>query len=88
MKIYSISHWDLHHAIREWDRVNGTKHELDAINPHVRAMHVLINALEIVNQAGLDGKKLTDIRLVERRDPVGEGRIEVHAKVTHRILNQ
>lgn len=52
-------------------------------------MLILIGALETVNQAGLDGKKLSDLRIVQRRDdpasPWNNDVIEVHAKVTHRL---
>ena len=52
-------------------------------------MLILIGALETVNQAGLDGKKLSDLRIVRREDdpekPWDNEVVEIHAKVTHRL---
>ena len=57
--------------------------------PMERAMLILTGALEAVNQAGLDGKKLSDLRIIHRRDNarlhLDDGIIEIHAKVTHRL---
>lgn len=56
--------------------------------PTERALQLLICSLETVNQAGLDGKKLTGIQLVHRQEP-GKHRDdqvwEVHANVEHRL---
>jgi hypothetical protein len=55
-------------------------------NPAERAIHILLQALDVVNQAGLDGKKLTDIKLITNRSPSSlDTYYEVHAKVTHRF---
>lgn len=51
-------------------------------------MLILTGALETVNQAGLDGKKLSDLTIIHRRDParhIDDQVIEIHAKVTHRL---
>lgn len=51
-------------------------------------MLILIGALETVNQAGLDGKKLSDLRIIRRSDNASyldDQVIEIHAKVTHRL---
>jgi hypothetical protein len=56
--------------------------------PMEQAMSVLLGALETVNQAGLDGKKLSKITLVTRSDLSrhrDDQMIEIHAKVSHRL---
>jgi hypothetical protein len=56
--------------------------------PMEQAMTVLLKALDVVNQAGLDGKKLSKITLVTRCDPSrqrDDQMIEIHAKVSHRL---
>ena len=60
------------------------------VPPGVRAVQLLLAWLEVVNQAGLDGKKLTDITIVEARDVAGRGGMvyELHAKVTHRLAGE
>jgi hypothetical protein len=83
MKICEFDEWELMHA-----ELPGVRQGLTLINPYMRATVVLSKALEIVNQAGLDGKKLTEMRVVHISDPSsgpGGGRWEVHAKVTHRL---
>ena len=78
MKICSFTDSDL--------RDTGTPGDLLHISAHWRATRLLILALETVNQAGLDGKKLSDLRIIESPDPESvEVRYEVHAKVTHRL---
>lgn len=50
---------------------------------------VLSAALEVVNQAGLDGKKLTDLTVVYTASYASmhsdDQVFEIHAKVTHRL---
>lgn len=56
--------------------------------PAEQAIRVLLLALDTVNQAGLDGKKLSDLRLVQTYDARKhhEDQVtEIHAKVTHRL---
>ena len=58
------------------------------LTPMERAMMVLIRALETVNRAGLDGKELTGIKLIQRCDVAknhDDQIIEVHADVKHRL---
>lgn len=77
-----------------------TVHQLEAVLPeasrgliHTRtpmeqSLVVLKAALETVNQAGLDGKKLSDLSIIRRRDNAlhfDDQIIEIHAKVTHRL---
>ena len=82
MKIFEISNYDLqHHA----EARTGRKFNLIS-TPYEMALHALLAALDTVNQAGLDGKKLTDITFVQTYER-GEGRIEIHAKVQHRLAN-
>jgi hypothetical protein len=56
--------------------------------PMEQAMSVLLGALGVVNQAGLDGKKLSEITIVTKTD-LSRHRddqiIEIHANVSHRI---
>lgn len=59
--------------------------------PMESAMRVLAAALKTVNQAGLHGKKLTDLRVVNTYTPNAhhdDQVIEIHAKVTHRLKSQ
>ena len=56
--------------------------------PVEQALLILSAALETVNQAGLDGKKLSDLRIVTLTDNSkhdDDQVIEIHAKVTHRL---
>lgn len=56
--------------------------------PMEQAMSVLLGALGVVNQAGLDGKKLSKITIVTRSDPSrhhDDKIIEIHANVSHRL---
>lgn len=54
--------------------------------PIEEALLVLKGALETVNQAGLDGKRLRDLTIVVRRNPVDQETIfQIHAKVEHRL---
>ena len=67
-------------------RDTGKPGEFLHVSAHWRATRLLIRALETVNRAGLDGKKLSDIRIIEGPDP-GRAEVcyEIHAKVTHRL---
>ncbi len=56
--------------------------------PMFTAMRVLINALSVINQAGLDGKRLDNITVVRRADVTqcpDDQIIEIHADVHHRL---
>jgi len=56
--------------------------------PTERAIQLLLKALKTVNRAGLDGKELSDLTLVNRYEPEKHAHdqvIEIHAKVKHRI---
>ena len=56
--------------------------------PTERAVQLLLKALKTVNQAGLDGKELSDLALVNRYEPEKHAKdqvIEIHAKVKHRL---
>jgi hypothetical protein len=56
--------------------------------PGERAVQILLLALETVNRAGLDGKKLSNLRLVETYSPrldYDAQVVEIHAKVEHRL---
>lgn len=56
--------------------------------PLEQSLVILKAALETVNQAGLDGKKLSDLTIIHRRDParhIDDQVTEIHAKVTHRL---
>lgn len=82
MKIFGLKEYDLKHQAE--DRIDR-KFSL-VPTPAGRAMQLLLAALDTVNQAGLDGKKLTDITIVEKHSPErGEDVIEIHAKVVHRL---
>ncbi len=56
--------------------------------PTEQAVQLLLKALKTVNQAGLDGKELSDLTLVNRYEPekhANDQVIEIHAKVKHRL---
>lgn len=56
------------------------------LSAHGHAFRMLQKALEDVNQAGLDGKKLSNLRVVRRDHPCRQDTInEIHADVTHRL---
>ncbi len=82
MKIFGLREWDLQH---EAEKRSARKFSI-VPTPAGRAMQLLLAALDAVNQAGLDGKRLTEITIIENRSPDrGEDMIEVHAKVQHRL---
>lgn len=76
-----------------------TQHDLEAIEPTSggrlaprtpmeQAMALLVKSLEAVNNAGLEGKKLSNLRIVQRSDHRkhrDDQVIEIHASVTHRL---
>lgn len=73
------------HELTDWACKKAGKFIVIA-TPLERAMLMLNAALESVNQAGLDGKKLSNLTIVTRRDdPLSDLVYEVHAKVTHRL---
>jgi hypothetical protein len=83
MKICEFSTWDLMHT-----KIDGMREGLVLFSPTMQAIAMLKNSLEIINQAGLDGKKLTELKVIAINEPSEGphgGRIEVHAKVTHRL---
>ena len=55
--------------------------------PREIALDILRQALEPANQAGLDGKKLSEFNIVSGHDPQNplNFHVEIHAKVTHRL---
>lgn len=56
--------------------------------PMEKAMAVLVRALETVNKAGLEGKALSNLRIVDVYDPAKHSDaqvIEIHADVKHRL---
>lgn len=55
--------------------------------PGERAVMLLLGWLETVNEAGLEKKKLSNLRLVRKPDPqrFGEDVYELHADVKHRL---
>ena len=66
----------------------GKPGDLTHISAHWRATRLLLLALDTVNQAGLDGKKLSDMRIIVGPDTDRGGvSYEIHAKVTHRLAN-
>jgi hypothetical protein len=84
MKIFEVKDWDLQHQA---EQRTGRKFNIIP-TPAERAIHLLLAALDTVNQAGLDGKKLTEITVVQKPD-IGRdgGSIEIHAKVEHRLTS-
>lgn len=59
---------------------------ITSVSAQWRAMQMLRRALETVNQAGLDGKKLSDFQIVESHGANKIGpHYEVYAKVTHKL---
>lgn len=80
MKIFEVKDFDLQHQA---EIRTGRKFNIIP-TPAERAIHLLLAALDTVNQAGLDGKKLTEITFVQNYER-GEGSIEIHAKVQHRL---
>lgn len=57
-------------------------------SPIKTAMTILMAALETVNKAGLDGKELSCLTLIQRYDPTkhaDDQMIEIHAKVKDRL---
>lgn len=56
-------------------------------HPFNSALRVLEAALTTINQAGLEGKRLSDLRVIIVSTPAEpfERTWEIHAKVTHRL---
>lgn len=87
MKICEFTDYDLQATANAEAVRRGKKGNFYlAPTPAESALLMLLRALETVNQAGLDGKKLSDITLNAVTD-MGHcvTRYEVHAKVTHRL---
>ena len=54
--------------------------------PGAHATMILLTALETINQAGLDGKKLSRLSIVTRpSERWGSSIYEIHAEVQHRL---
>ncbi len=84
MKICEFTEWQL--------RQVGDPNKPDGVailpTPMFTATRILINALSIINQAGLDGKRLDNIRVVSKYEPAknpDDQIIEIHADVHHRL---
>ena len=87
MKICAFTDYDLQVTANAEAVRRGKKGNFYLVpTPAESALLMLMRALETVNQAGLDGKKLSDITLKAVPD-MGHcvTRYEVHAKVTHRL---
>jgi hypothetical protein len=83
MKICEFSEWELMHTA-----FDGKSTGVFISNPMMNGLALIQRALETVNQAGLDGKKLTDMKVIHFSNPADGpdgGRFEVHAKVRHRL---
>lgn len=88
MKICSFTQHDLHAQEMEAEKKAGKQGIICARTPTERAIQLLLLALKTVNQAGLDGKELSDLTLVHRYEPskhADDQVIEIHAKVKHRV---
>lgn len=84
MKIMSITYGDLNARVA----YPVSKGICRLPTPAEHSIMILLAALEVVNQAGLDGKKLTDLKLVRTYDASkheDDQIVEIHAKVTHRL---
>jgi hypothetical protein len=86
MKIMEFSDWEMQHMATEKAKERGKNYICIMPTPGESALLILMKALDTVNQAGLDGKKLSDIKLITRFEPSPENTFyEIHAKVTHRL---
>jgi hypothetical protein len=87
MKIMEFTERELEQSALQYARDHRSASDVYLLpTPAERAVLILLRAMETINQAGLDGKKLSDIRLVERCEAHGINRVyEFHAKVTHRL---
>lgn len=67
-------------------RREGPKGGLSFVPAAARAAQLLLCWLQTVNQAGLDGKRLTDLTIVQHVNAErGQTIFELHAKVEHRL---
>lgn len=83
MKLLEVTEYDLCHRALQ----SKTLGRLSPFGPYQHAIRLLLVALDTANQAGLDGKKLSDLEIREVLDPAeGYPRFEVHANVTHRLV--
>lgn len=70
-------------------RREGPEGSLTFVPAAARAAQLLLCWLETVNQAGLEGKKLTDLAIVQHVNAErGQTVFELHAKVQHRLARQ
>lgn len=88
MKICEFSEYDMRASMFEWNKRARGRGLILEPSPMERAMRVLAKTLDVVNQAGLDGKRLSDLSIVYRHEPAShpdDQKWEIHAKVTHRL---
>jgi len=90
VKICSFTEWEMQQLGHERARKNSRANGICVMpTPAESAVRILLGALDTVNQAGLDGKKLSDITLkVEPRIDRNDVIYEIHAKVTHRLKTE
>jgi len=91
MKICEFTQYDLRAQEHEALKRAGRNQFIVMPSPTERAMQLLLLALKTVNQAGLEGKELSDLSIVHRYEPAkhhDDQPIEIHAKVTHRIKSK
>lgn len=88
MKICEVTRYDLRAQEHEALKRAGRNQFIVMPSPMERAIQILLLALKEVNQAGLDGKELHDITLVQTYEPGAHSddqKYEIHAKVKHRL---
>jgi hypothetical protein len=88
MKICEFTHYELHAQEDAALKRAGKNNLIVMPSPTERAMQLLLLALKTVNQAGLDGKELSDLTIVYGCDMAkhpDDQKIEIHAKVKHRF---
>lgn len=87
MKIISISECDLRARESLAAREAGVPFHIPS--PMERAFTILLLAFKEINQAGLEGKEITDLKIVQVTDrsvpPPDGGRIEIHGTVKWRL---
>jgi hypothetical protein len=91
MKICEFTEWHMRQCAENHARKRGSDASLQYFvpTPAESALLILITCMEEINQAGLDGKKLSDLQLIIRREPSeDQSYYEVHAKVTHRLKSE
>ena len=88
MKICEFTQYDLHAQEMAAQKKSGKQGMIVLRTPTEKAIQLLLLALKTVNQAGLDGKELSDLTLVHCYEPgkhADDQVIEIHAKVKHRV---